>query len=77
MIISGVVIDVDPASGAEAADQLRSRPGIIRIEGPVTPGRLVAVIEAENEASMDGLVGQIMTVPGIVNVSPAYIHFDA
>lgn len=77
MIISGVVIDVEPRSSSEVLDSLRRQPGITRVECPDTPGRLVAVLEAADEASLDGLVGAIMTTRGIVNVSPAYIHFDA
>jgi nitrate reductase NapAB chaperone NapD len=76
-ICSGVVIDVLPGSAAAALHALQGRPGIPVIEGPVSAGRLVAVLEAEDNRSMDALVEEILATAGIISLSPAYIHFDA
>lgn len=77
MIISGLVIDVEPAACSDTLAALQVRPGVTRIEGPVTPGRLVAVVEAEDHAALDVMMGELMAAPGVLSVSPAYIHFDA
>lgn len=77
MIISGVVIDVEPGNSADTLTALQGRPGVTQVEGPVTPGRLVAVVEASDNASLDALMADLLTTPGIVGISPAFIHFDA
>lgn len=77
MIITGVVIDVEPAAGPEALAALQGRPGIARVEGPVSPGRLVAVMEAADNTALDALMGEIIATPGILGVNPAFIHYDA
>jgi nitrate reductase NapAB chaperone NapD len=77
MIISGVVIDVQPGESQAAISALQGRPGVTQVEGPVSPGRLVAVVEAEDNASLDELMTALLATPGIVGVSPAFIHFDA
>lgn len=76
MIITGVVIDVEPAACSTALAVLQGQPGITRVEGAESPGRLVAVAEAENESGMEALMGAILATPGIVSVNPAFIHFD-
>lgn len=77
MIITGVVIDVQPQSASAAASRLAAQPGVVRMEGPVSPGRLVAVLEAADESAMEFLVDRILTAEGVLAVNPAYIHFDA
>lgn len=77
MIIAGVVIDIDPSRAESVRTRLARRRGVTRLEGPVTPGRLVAVVEAADDPSMDRLLSQVLAVPGVWNVNPAYIHFDA
>jgi nitrate reductase NapAB chaperone NapD len=76
-VIAGVVIDVVPESAVLAHKALQGRSGISRIEGPVATGRLVAVLEAANNRSMDGLLESILATDGIINISPAFIQFDA
>lgn len=77
MIIAGVVIDVDPSRAESVRTSLAQRRGVTRLEGPVTPGRLVAVVQASDGSSMDRLLNRVLAVPGVWNVNPAYIHFDA
>lgn len=77
MIISGVVIDVEPAQGPEAAAALRVHPGVTAVDGPISPGRLVAVVEAADEAAMEALMSGLLATPGIVAVNPASIHFES
>lgn len=77
MLIAGVVIDVKPELAADAAAALHHCPGVTQVQGPVSPGRLVAVVEAPATAEMDHLVEQILGLEGIISVNPAYIHFDA
>ncbi|HEY3365213.1 MAG TPA: chaperone NapD [Symbiobacteriaceae bacterium] len=76
MVIAGVVIDVKTDQAVAAMAALEGMPGISRLEGPVTPGRLAAVLEAENEAEVTDLCTRMLTAPGVVNVNPAFIHFD-
>jgi nitrate reductase NapAB chaperone NapD len=76
-MISGVVIDVLPDHAAAALHALQGRAGISMIEGPVSPGRLVAVLETEENRSMEALVADILATDGIVNLYPAYIQLDA
>ncbi|HYF95328.1 MAG TPA: chaperone NapD [Symbiobacteriaceae bacterium] len=77
MIISGLVIDVAPDAGASALAALQRRSWVARVEGPVSPGRLVAVVTAEDNSALDALMDDMLTTPGIIGVSPAFIHFDA
>ncbi len=77
MIIAGVVIDVKPERAGSAAVALHRRPGVTKVEGPVSPGRLVAVVEAPDNPELDKLVEEILALDGIINVSPAYVHFEA
>ncbi|HYG58744.1 MAG TPA: chaperone NapD [Symbiobacteriaceae bacterium] len=77
MIITGVVIDVDPGCGTRALTGLQSSPGVVWVEGTISPGRLVAVVEAADNASLDVLMADMLNTPGIVGVNPAFIHFDA
>ncbi len=77
MMIASVVIDTHPGDAEQAAAALQGRPGIPIVRGPVSPNRLVAVLEAEDPRAMEGLVDQIMATDGIVHVSPAYVRFDA
>ena len=80
MIVAGVVIDLQPdlppdQSAALLAD-LRATAGMTKVEGPVTPGRLAAVIEAKSEAAVLDLCDRIIARSGVVNVNPAFIQFD-
>lgn len=77
MIISGVVIDVAPGAGLQAAAALLKRPGVTKVESTVSRGRIVAVVEAGDTAALDSLVESILSTPGILGVNPAFIHFDA
>jgi|GEM_PF-6463780 len=77
MIVAGLVIDVVPECAQAAILALQERPGVAQVEGPVTPGRLVAVIEAGDNRTLDELVQEMLATKGVVSVNPAYIHFDA
>lgn len=77
MIISGIVVDVEPGRGDDLLTTLQATPGITKAEGPVTTGRLVAVIEADDNAALESLMNALIATPGILGVNPAFIHFDA
>lgn len=77
MIISGVVVDVEPNRGGDLLKTLQATPGITKAEGPVTTGRLIAVIEAADHAALESLMNTLIATPGILGVNPAFIHFDA
>lgn len=77
MIISGVVVDVAPDRGDDLLKTLQATPGITKAEGPVTTGRLVALVEVADHAALESLMGALIATPGILGVNPAFIHFDA
>lgn len=73
-MISGVVIQVGGDAGAVARG-LAGWPGVVAVELPPEPYKVVAVLEAEDEAAMRAAIDAIGKLERVLGIYPAYIDF--
>ncbi|MFZ5815878.1 MAG: chaperone NapD [Bacillota bacterium] len=73
MIISGLVIQYNPALTDSVVAQLRAAPGVSEIT-LLERGRVVCVLEAVSPEASASVVNQLVQVEGIYTVMPTYIY---
>ena len=74
MIISGLVLQVNPALGDRVAAQLRTIPAISDLVVLDPPGKMVCVLEADSPEASAEIVDRLVQIEGIYAVMPTYIH---
>lgn len=74
MIISGLVLQVDPARRDLVASQVRACPSISDLVVLDLPGRMVCVLEAASPEASAEIVDRLVQIEGIYSVMPTYIH---
>jgi len=76
MLISGVVILIDPQKSARIFDALKAMAGVTSY-GLHKENYIIAVFEAEDEKEMKSMSEDIARrIDGILGIYPTYMQFD-
>jgi|GEM_PF-5438902 len=74
MMISGLVLQVDPAATEVILSQVLACPGVSDLTVLEPAGQMVCVLEAASPEASAAVLGQMLQVRGVYAVMPAYIH---
>jgi len=74
MVISGLVLQCDPAQASATMAQLQGIPGISDLSVVEPPGRVVCVLEAPSPEASVRVLEHLTQIPGVYSVLPTYIH---
>lgn len=74
MIISGLVLQCDPALTEGVVAMVLAESGISDLTVTEQEGRLVCVLEAPSPEASASAVDRLVQIAGVIAVMPTYIH---